>query len=125
MFKQEAQRQAAAAGSTAPPDASATAIEADYAHSYTTRFRSYASQRAKVLELFDSVDKDKNGQLDNDELLALLQKGAPKDYLVSATDTEYIMAKCDADKNGAITRNEVRGPTPALRCLLRLRFATE
>ena len=44
------------------------------------RCTKYIAARGRLLDLFDSVDTDKNGSLSHLELRALMQRGSPEGY---------------------------------------------
>lgn len=71
-----------------------------------TKFRAYVSEQRALDALFDSYDKNQSGQLEADQLFALMA-----DYSTSCkpdqADLDFVLAECDADGSGTIGRQEL------------------
>ena len=72
----------------------------------------FIKSQARLHDLFRSVDGDNNGFLNESELKDLLQKGAPPQYKVTTADVEFVLNKCDTDRDGRISVFEL-GPAVA------------
>jgi len=86
-----------------------SSLSVDETYAGLNRCIIYIKSQAKLHELFDSVDADGNGYLNKTELGNLLQKGAPPNYKVSDADVDFILNKCDVDRDGNITVPELSG----------------
>ena len=81
--------------------------------------------RGPVVANFDTIDKDKSGSLDGDELFSFFQGGGSAPPATTATATpggqksaekralSPIAQNLDTNKNGVIERTEARGPVVA------------
>ena len=71
----------------------------------------YAREQETVDPIFASLDADKSGALDAQELLPLLQMIAARADIakeaVTQEDAEFVMGLADKDKSGAIEKDEV------------------
>ncbi|KAL1499916.1 hypothetical protein AB1Y20_012598 [Prymnesium parvum] len=70
------------------------------------KYSSYLAEKSALDGVFEEFDTNKTGQLEPDELHALLQKVCPGEQ-VSQHDVEVVLEMCDKDHKGAISRDEV------------------
>lgn len=88
-------------------------LDVDEVYMALKRCMAYIKSQAKLHDLFKEVDNDNNGFLNEKELLVLLQKGAPPGYKVVKDDVEFVIKKCDKDRDGRISLHELG---PAIAC---------
>ena len=106
---------AAAAALQVPPEIIAKifkekeSLDVDETYAGLNRCIIYIKSQAKLHALFDSVDTNGDGYLNKSELGNLLQKGAPKGYKISDKDVDFVLNKCDVDRDGNITVPELSG----------------
>ena len=87
-------------------------LDVDEVYAGLKRCISYLKSQSRLQDMFKSVDADNNGFLNEKELANLLQQGAPPGYKVKKSDTEFIILKCDRDRDGRISILEL-GPVVA------------
>lgn len=72
-------------------------------------FKSYLAQELTYKDLFAKYDADGSGTLTEAELLPMLKEIAPPPYkTATAGDASFVLSKCDDDKSGTITFDELR-----------------
>ena len=78
------------------------------------KYKSLLKHEVYITELFAKHDADHSGTLPHDQLLTLLNEVAVSMKWRGATegDAEFVMARCDDDKSGTITLDEL-GPSIA------------
>ena len=87
-------------------------LDVDEVYAGLKRCIAYLKSQSRLEDMFREVDADNNGFLNEKELIALLQKGAPKGYKVKKSDAEFVILKCDRDRDGRISIAEL-GPVVA------------
>ena len=88
-------------------------LDVDEVYAGLKRCISYLKQQSRLEDMFREVDADNNGYLNEKELLNLLQKGAPVGYKVKKSDAEFVILKCDRDRDGRISIVEL---APVVAC---------
>ena len=86
-----------------------TSLNVDETYAGLKRCLAYIKSQTKLHELFRSVDANEDGYLNKKELANLLAKAAPKTYKVSQADVDFILIKCDTDRDGNISIPELSG----------------
>ena len=70
-----------------------------------TKYTSYVKEQKWLDAVFDAYDTNKSGQLEKDQLLALLKKVSP-DVEVTEADAAYVLDMVDTNNTGSIDRSE-------------------
>lgn len=81
------------------------------------RYRDYVRDQVWIDAVFTKHDADASGELEEAELLPLLQELAP-DANVTYGDVKYVLAECDTDNNGSVSRDELLPMVGAWRSLV-------
>jgi Ca2+-binding EF-hand superfamily protein len=70
------------------------------------RHLDYVEEQAEIDQIFDEFDGNKNGKLEPDELIWFLRKLRPESNVTDA-DVQFVLADCDKNGDGMLSREEV------------------